>query len=360
MSKWTTKYKDALPDSAFMYVAPGGKKTRGRTRPLSKRHLPYRNHLGNVSIAHVRNALARLNQVKSLKGKTAARNKIRAKLNRLDAQYGGRRRNPENDMDDEQEVLEALAEATDMGDADDFIEASYSGIGGGTVYKGPGRSEWLVFEDSDDAERAAVEYVKEQLEDDPSMFTESWLSSFFKIYPTDARMIAQENADSLWGDLSDREVVERAGVEDELDDLESDRDEAEERLDEIDEIYEAALEIDATLSERREAKLDHEKEQLDGIVNSFDKDYDTLVSDAREAGAEDMADEEEKYILRDPMGWLDDMGYDLSDGVPNFVRIDYDAAAQDAVDTDGVAHFLSHYDGNEYDLDTGGIAFRTN
>jgi len=98
MSKWTTKYKDALPDSAFMYVAPGGKKLKGRTRPLWKRHLPYRNHLGNVSVSHVRNALARLDQVIALEGKPAKVRAIRAKLERILDRYDSSHKNPSTGM----------------------------------------------------------------------------------------------------------------------------------------------------------------------------------------------------------------------------------------------------------------------
>lgn len=51
---WSTEYVDSLPDSAFAYVSPGGDK--------SDRHLPYKDKDGNVDAAHVRNALARLDQ----------------------------------------------------------------------------------------------------------------------------------------------------------------------------------------------------------------------------------------------------------------------------------------------------------
>ena len=40
-------------------------------------------------------------------------------------------------------------------------------------------------------------------------------------------------------------------------------------------------------------------------------------------------------------------------------HIDIDEASQDAVDTDGVAHFLASYDGNEVSTDTGHVLFRT-
>ena len=53
----STKKKNDLPDSDFAYIEPGGKKdSEGKTTPRSLRHLPIND------AAHVRNALARLNQ----------------------------------------------------------------------------------------------------------------------------------------------------------------------------------------------------------------------------------------------------------------------------------------------------------
>lgn len=51
---WSTAYIDALPDSAFAATSPGGTK--------ADRHLPYRDADGQIDPAHVRNALARLDQ----------------------------------------------------------------------------------------------------------------------------------------------------------------------------------------------------------------------------------------------------------------------------------------------------------
>jgi hypothetical protein len=58
---WTTAYMNNLPDSAFLYVEPGGKKdAEGKTTPRSLRHFPYKDDKGNVDLAHLRNALARI------------------------------------------------------------------------------------------------------------------------------------------------------------------------------------------------------------------------------------------------------------------------------------------------------------
>ena len=55
--KLSSKDINNLPDSDFAYISPGGEKdSEGKTTPRSLRHLPI------PDAAHVRNALARLNQ----------------------------------------------------------------------------------------------------------------------------------------------------------------------------------------------------------------------------------------------------------------------------------------------------------
>lgn len=52
-----------LPDSAFLYIEPGGKKDAdGKTVPRSLRHFPYRNANGGIDLPHLRNAIARIPQ----------------------------------------------------------------------------------------------------------------------------------------------------------------------------------------------------------------------------------------------------------------------------------------------------------
>jgi len=74
----TTQEKNNLPDSEFAYIAPGGKKVDGKTEPRSLRHLPI------PDAAHVRNALARLNQTDiSAAAKKEALRKIKSKAKEL-------------------------------------------------------------------------------------------------------------------------------------------------------------------------------------------------------------------------------------------------------------------------------------
>lgn len=60
---WTTAYINDLPDSAFLYIEPGGEKDAdGKTTPRSLRHFPYKDASGAVDLPHLRNALARIPQ----------------------------------------------------------------------------------------------------------------------------------------------------------------------------------------------------------------------------------------------------------------------------------------------------------
>ena len=77
--KFTSKEVNNLPDSDFAYISPGGKKdSEGKTIPRSLRHLPI------PDAAHVRNALARLDQTKiPPAAKKAALAKIKRKAEEL-------------------------------------------------------------------------------------------------------------------------------------------------------------------------------------------------------------------------------------------------------------------------------------
>ena len=82
---WSTKYKNDLPDSAFLYIEPGGKKdSEGKTTPRSLRHFPYKDADGKIDAIHVRNAISRIPQAKiSAKLKTRLQAKARAILAKL-------------------------------------------------------------------------------------------------------------------------------------------------------------------------------------------------------------------------------------------------------------------------------------
>lgn len=77
---WSTEYINNLPDDAFAYIEPGGKKDEeGKTTPRSLRHLPYKDHNGKLDEAHIRDALSRLPQTDiPEEAKEKARKKLEA------------------------------------------------------------------------------------------------------------------------------------------------------------------------------------------------------------------------------------------------------------------------------------------
>ena len=109
--KWTTKYINSLPDSAFLYIHPDYKS--GKSKDKSLRYFPVYDINGNLDPAHVRNALARLPQAK-LPEKVKAQ--IRKKLIALAKKLGIK-------VSEEKEVKESVIT--------DVFEAQLSDFGTG-------------------------------------------------------------------------------------------------------------------------------------------------------------------------------------------------------------------------------------
>lgn len=91
-AQWDTAYIDNLPDSAFLYVEPGGKKDGdGKTVPRSLRHFPVRDAEGDPDPAHIRDALSRIPQSNLPSSvKAAATRKAQDMLKSVDSDMDGR------------------------------------------------------------------------------------------------------------------------------------------------------------------------------------------------------------------------------------------------------------------------------
>ena len=101
---WTGKYVNDLPDSAFLYVEPGGKKdSEGKTVPRGNRHFPYKDANGEVDLPHLRNALARIPQSNvpaSVKKRCTARAKsVLAKVKPTNSSLKGMKMDKERMVD---------------------------------------------------------------------------------------------------------------------------------------------------------------------------------------------------------------------------------------------------------------------
>ena len=79
-AKWDTAYINSLPDSCFAVIEPAYK--RGETKDKRARHLPYKDKDGKIDLPHLRNALARMNQIKPVTDSITA-DELRAQARRV-------------------------------------------------------------------------------------------------------------------------------------------------------------------------------------------------------------------------------------------------------------------------------------
>jgi len=184
-----------------------------------------------------------------------------------------------------------------------------------------GHKEWIGFKNSKDAEEEAVKRVQSDLEDDPGNFTESWLLG----------QIDESKAEDYFRSI----------------------------YDEFNHSY--AEDIKREHSRKYNSRLAEEMVDM-GIV------------DEEKAEKEDF--DEDKYIdefvekmtdgqIKEGRGGYDH--YESNFGEEEAKKlvmdnnlIDISGAAQSAVDTDGVAHFLAGYDGNEIEVHGGSVWYRQN
>ena len=225
----------------------------------------------------------------------------------------------EVDFDDEDAVLAEVAKALGADPEEIFLDEDkgLSSFGAGTVYRAEwGREEYVVVRDHDQMEELALEVVKQDLDQEPEIFNQDFIERHV-------------NTDRLRRDLESDVVSMR------IDDL---TDMADRRPDDFWREYESEG-FDAP-------EEDEEGERPEPTHNEI----------------EELAQKQAEEQLRDPMEYLEDI-YGREDATKEAIRIagiDVDAAAQDAVDTDGPEHFLARYDGNSHETKGGLVYWRDN
>lgn len=221
------------------------------------------------------------------------------------------------DFSDQDAVLDEVSRALniDSSELDIVTNTALESFGTGDVYEIRFKHDrngktWTVVENYDQQHALAIEIVKQDLEEDPSMFNKDFIEQHI-------------NTDRLRRDL---EPDVRNNNEESLRDM-RDRDFW----------REAARYIDVP------------EEDEEGEMPDPD-DY-----------IEDVADKMTEEQLKDPMAYLEDIyGDDAAKQAIEIAGIDVDAAAEDAVDTDGEAHFLARYDSNDYHTKSGLVYWRDN
>jgi len=223
------------------------------------------------------------------------------------------------DFTDEESVKRAMAKELEVDPSDINIEEShYKDFTGDTYYRIDfgGDKEYFVAKDNDSAYDLAVAMVKQDLEEDPSMFNQSFIESHI-----------------------DTDRLRR--------DLESD-------------VSNSNTEY---FNDMRDSDLAREAKQRGLDTDEFFDDYGDLKEDAdRDALVERLAEKLTEEQLKDPMSYLEEM-YSKEDAVKKAIEIagiDVKAAAEEAVDSDGMGHFLSPYDGEYQEGPDGIIWWRHN
>jgi hypothetical protein len=176
--------------------------------------------------------------------------------------------------------------------------------GFGGMYEFDDSSEYYIFDSYDEAEQVTVQYVREMM-NEPDMFSPSFMNQYINTQKlTKDLWFEEENYFyDMYNEMSDDELIEAVEL--------SDGEYSEDTFDREDAIQEL---------------VDKRGEMFDGVE------------------------------------WLEEIyGSNWMSEFKNIEwYINYDEASEDAVNIDGVAHFLAGYDGDQIDLANGGCMFRTN
>ena len=218
------------------------------------------------------------------------------------------------DFGDEEAVLADVAAAleADIDTCEIEEDSGLSGFGEGSIYLvTEGRAkEYNVAENYDQAYALAVEVVKQDLEQEPELFNKDFIERHI-------------NTDKLREEL-ESDVVDH-------------------RIEDLTEMAENEKEDFWEEWKRAGLRLPKGEREPTG------------------AEIEELAQKQAESQLEDPMRYLEDIyGDEAAAKAIEIAGIDVDAAADDAVDTDGWEHFLARYDGNSHETASGLVYWRVN
>lgn len=138
---WSTAYVNSLPDSSFLYIEKEAGEAGDSESKKENRHLPYKDASGKVDLPHLRNAIARIPQMKGVSDslKTSLQSKARAIL-------AARSKNMSEEVQAavvvlEKEGLDIIASTPDWGRQDPGVDAP---IIGNPEQPDPGVKEYIV------------------------------------------------------------------------------------------------------------------------------------------------------------------------------------------------------------------------
>lgn len=176
------------------------------------------------------------------------------------------------------------------------LRAGFAAGGKVSEYNGSEYKEFMIFKDRDHARRHAINKVEDDLKFNPEMFDDNFIEEYYHVPKKTAERIAREEADRIIRRKVDKGIYEEVDSEDALEESE---------------------EIQAEW-------INH----LTSNPIEYLVDYKGMYS-------------RETLLEQD---WM---------------HIKNEEAAEEAVKTDGIAHFLADYDHFEIRLPSGAVAYRT-
>lgn len=249
-------------------------------------------------------------------------------------------------FDNEESIRKFMAKELDVDLEDVSIEENrgLSGFGAGTVYTvTSGREEYAVVRDVDAMEELALEVVKQDLENEPEIFSPDFIEQHI-----DTDHLRKQ----LWSDVYDGRYEDAS---------------EEARRKPIKFLEENGLDIPEPSREElrkyAEAMSDEENTAADILAKLNDMTTEDQWSEMGEdpevtnKQIEEVAEEYTENQLKNPMDYLRDIyGDEAAKEAIEIAGLDIKEAAEAAIKEDGMEHFLCQYDGN-YHEGPGGIVY---
>lgn len=194
-------------------------------------------------------------------------------------------------------------------------------------------ADYSMVEDMDTAHNIAFDRVLEDIENEPEIFDKSFMSNYVYMTDTDRRVFANEESDHIVESMDEDDIIKRAGYDDEIEEIQD-------QIDELDEDAEDYDDKKEELEAKGEEILKKAKEEL--LEEYYDEIYEETSNPMR------------YFVYKNRMYSAEDL-LDL-----NFISIDKEEMAEDAVNMDGEIHFLSSYDDEIHETKSGFVYWRTN
>lgn len=254
-------------------------------------------------------------------------------------------------FDDEEGVKKEVCKLLDLDPSDVNMKSTSAPNGYGSAYRIDlgGHKEYYVMENDDEFETAARNGVEDDLRENPEIFNQDFIQGHIDL---------ERLRDALMSDITDMvyDDLLRDATANPLEFMRGQRLVVPEPSDQLVRAYaEGEEDEDNPIDEIIEkVRAEDSEAQWETIGEEPEVDDNDVMS---------AAEEEAKSRFRNPLDYLEEI-YGAEDAAAQAIKIagiDISAAAEEAVSTDGAAHFMATYDGNYQESSPSGfIVWRHN